>query len=79
MVAHIEGENWILIPLEEAGIEDSSYFQFGSSTCITEATGTPEVINGFTYGEIFIGFFLLIFCMFGIFNFIFKNFIRKLR
>lgn len=49
-------------------------FQFGTSTCVTvkdpetvivtlatsTATNTPQYINGFSYGEIITGFFLLI-------------------
>lgn len=67
-------ENWELIPLGSAPGGVKPDFQFSSSTCYT--TGTPEAINGFTYGEIFVCFCFLIFGMALIFNFIFTNFIK---
>jgi len=75
VVPHLEGEEWILIPLGEANASNTPYFQYASSTC--QATGTPQTINGFTYGEIFICFMLLIFTMAIIFNFLFKHFIKN--
>jgi len=75
VVPHLEGEQWTLIPLGEANASDMPYFQYASSSC--QATSTIETINGFSYGEIFIGFMLLIFSMALIFNFLFKNFIKN--
>jgi hypothetical protein len=76
VVPHWESDHWELISLGEANASDTPYFQYASSTC--QATGTPETINGFTYGEVFICFMLLIFSMALIFNFLFKNFIKNI-
>lgn len=70
-------DHWVLVPLDEFDSPGSiPVFQYASSTC--QATGTPEIINGFTYGEIVICFFLIIFSMGLIFNFLFKNFIKNI-
>ena len=67
--------NWTLIPLGEAPLGVKPVFEFSSSTCYS--TGTPETINGFTYGEVFICFFLIVFSIALIFNFLFIHFIKE--
>lgn len=68
-------EEWTLIDFYEAPLGTSrSGFQFTSSSC--EIQGGLETANGFTYGEVFICFFLIVFSMALIFNFIFRNFIK---
>lgn len=75
VVPHWNNNQWVLVPLSEIDASDTPHFQFASTTCYT--TGTPETINGFTYGEVFLGFFLIVFSMALIFNFIFTNFIKN--
>lgn len=75
-----EIEEWVLTPISEyaepSPPKDGVPFQYTSTTC--QATPTPEIINGFTYGEIVICFFLIIFSMAFIFSFLFKNFIKNI-
>jgi len=74
-----QDSEWILVPFSELDNftdKDVVNFQYSSISC--QATNTPETINGFTYGEIVICFFLIIFSMALIFGFLFKYFIKNI-
>jgi hypothetical protein len=48
-----------------------------SSICFTVASGTPEVYNGYTKGELLISFFLLVLIIGAVFGFIVNKFLYK--